>query len=86
MAELVLDDALTPATGEAAVMRARCLEKGVLLGVGGAYGNVLRLQPPLVITQAQLDNVLNAIEQSLQEVSRRLEHISDGSPIVRTGV
>ncbi len=84
-AELVLDDALTPATGEAAAIKSRCLEKGVLLGVGGAYGNVLRLQPPLVITQEQLDSVLNVIEQSLQEVSRSLEASNDDGPMVRAG-
>ncbi len=84
-AELVLDDALTPATGEAAAIKSRCLEKGVLLGAGGAYGNVLRLQPPLVITQAQLDNVLDAIEQSLREVSSSQEDSNDDGPMVRTG-
>lgn len=36
-----------------------CAEHGVLLGKVGLYGNVIRVAPPLVITQAELDVALN---------------------------
>ena len=49
--ELVLDDKRTPATAEAEAVRDHCLANGVLVGVGGVYGNVVRVQPPLVITR-----------------------------------
>lgn len=67
--ELVKDRASkVPAAAEAALVRAKCREAGVLIGVGGQSGNVLRLQPPLVITQEQLARALNIISQALAAV------------------
>ncbi|MBI3650739.1 MAG: aspartate aminotransferase family protein [Acidobacteria bacterium] len=66
--ELVKDAALTPAAAEAERLRESCLKKGVLVGVGGAFGNVLRLQPPLVISHEQLDRAVNALEESFIEL------------------
>ncbi len=67
--ELVEDAKKTPATAKADAAKAACLKAGLLLGVGGVYGNVLRLQPPLVITQEQLDRALDILEKALREVS-----------------
>jgi 4-aminobutyrate aminotransferase/(S)-3-amino-2-methylpropionate transaminase len=39
------------------------------VGVGGAYGNVIRFQPPLIITRQQIDRALKAFEAALQEVA-----------------
>lgn len=64
--ELVRDTAKTPASKEAEAVREHCLKNGVLVGVGGAYGNVLRLQPPLVITRAQIDTVLATLEAAFR--------------------
>jgi 4-aminobutyrate aminotransferase-like enzyme len=66
---LVEDAKKTPATPKAESAKAACLKAGLLLGVGGVYSNVLRLQPPLVITQAQLDRALEILEKALREVS-----------------
>ncbi len=63
--ELVKDNAKTPAVDEAKAVRQSCLEKGLLIGVGGVWANVLRIQPPLVITDDQLDEALTIIEKSL---------------------
>lgn len=68
--ELVSDAQLTPAAAEAEALRALCLQKGVLIGVGGVYGNVVRMQPPLVISNAQIDTALRAIEASLGELQK----------------
>jgi len=60
--ELVSDrEAKTPAAVEAAAIRQHCLENGVLIGVGGNFGSVLRVQPPLVISEEQLDRVFETI-------------------------
>jgi 4-aminobutyrate aminotransferase len=66
--ELVKDASKTPAAAEANAVRELCRERGVLIGVGGAYGNLLRLQPPLVITKDELDLALGVVSQSLVEV------------------
>lgn len=64
--ELVKDRATKePAPAEAARVRALCRESGVLIGVGGQFGNVLRLQPPLVITQEQLARAIQTVAQAL---------------------
>jgi 4-aminobutyrate aminotransferase/4-aminobutyrate aminotransferase/(S)-3-amino-2-methylpropionate transaminase len=39
------------------------------VGVGGVFGNVIRFQPPLVITRQQIDRALKAFETALQEVT-----------------
>ena len=67
--ELVKDrKSKEPAASETARIRTLCRERGVLIGTGGVFGNVLRIQPPLVIPQDQLDISLNAINQSIKEV------------------
>lgn len=67
--ELVRDEKLTPAGTEAEAVREFCREQGVLVGVGGVYGSVVRVQPPLVITRAQLDRAVEAIAASLERVT-----------------
>lgn len=64
--ELVRDRASKePAPEEANRVRHLCREAGVLVGVGGQYGNVVRLQPPLVITQEQLAQAIQALSTAL---------------------
>jgi len=59
----------TPASDEAAKVRAVCREKGVLIGHGGLKGNVLRIQPPLTISRKELDTVVDAVAQALHQLS-----------------
>jgi 4-aminobutyrate aminotransferase-like enzyme len=68
--ELVKDDKLTPATSEAEAIRDGLLRRGVLVGVGGVYGNVVRFQPPLIITRPQIDHAIEAFAAALQEVAQ----------------
>jgi 4-aminobutyrate aminotransferase/(S)-3-amino-2-methylpropionate transaminase len=68
--ELVRDrGSKEPAAAEAAQVRALCRAEGVLVGVGGQDGNVLRIQPPLVITQPELTRALDVIESALAAVA-----------------
>lgn len=66
--ELVKDSAKTPAVEETKAARKSCLDKGLLIGAGGVWANVLRIQPPLVITDEELDEALAIIERSLKEL------------------
>jgi 4-aminobutyrate aminotransferase / (S)-3-amino-2-methylpropionate transaminase / 5-aminovalerate transaminase len=68
--ELVRDDKLTPANSEAEGIRDALLRRGVLVGVGGVYGNVVRFQPPLIISKEEIDHALNAFAAALTEVSQ----------------
>jgi 4-aminobutyrate aminotransferase len=72
--ELVGDDGLTPVPAQAEAVRAFCLENGVLVGVGGVYGNVVRIQPPLVITRDQIDYALEVLERAFEEVTKGAKH------------
>ena len=69
--ELVSDCKRTPATAEAEAVRDHCLSNGMLVGVGGVYGNVVRIQPPLVITRPQIDQAVEAINHALKHVQAK---------------
>jgi 4-aminobutyrate aminotransferase-like enzyme len=68
--ELIRDEKLTPANSEAEAIRDALLRQGILVGVGGVYGNVVRFQPPLIIIKEQIDHALNAFAAALVEVSQ----------------
>lgn len=65
--ELVTDKAAkTPASAEAGKIRAMMRDKGFLIGVGGTFGNVLRWQPPLVISSEELSSAVVALADCLK--------------------
>jgi 4-aminobutyrate aminotransferase len=64
--ELVSDrDAKTPAAEAAGRIQGQMLEEGFLIGVGGFYGNVLRVQPPLVISEDEIGRTVAALDKVL---------------------
>jgi 4-aminobutyrate aminotransferase len=69
----LIADPVTKAYGTecAGFVRQYCLEHGVLIGVGGNFGNVLRLQPPLVITEQQLDTVFTTVMDGIRAFAKR---------------
>jgi len=70
--ELVKDADKTPANAEAGEVRRICREAGILVGVGGSFANVVRLQPPLVITEEECARVLETLERVFTEVARSM--------------
>ena len=68
--ELVKDEKLTPATAEAEAIRESLFRQGVLVGVGGVYGNVIRFQPPLIISRQQIDRAISCFATALAEVQQ----------------
>ena len=58
-------------TEAAAFTRQYCLENNVLIGVGGNFGSVLRVQPPLVISDEQLETVFKTITRALEAYATR---------------
>lgn len=68
--ELVKDAEKTPASAEADAIKEACLKRGLLIGVGGVHANVIRFQPPLVITKQQIDQAVGIFDEALQSVSQ----------------
>ena len=66
--ELVKDAEKTPAAAEAKEVRRLCREEGVLVGLGGVLGNVVRLQPPLVLTADEGERAADVLEDALAKV------------------
>jgi 4-aminobutyrate aminotransferase-like enzyme len=56
--------------GVSVLTRELCRKRKVLIGHGGIKGNVLRVQPPLVITEKEIDTLVSTIETSLKEVGK----------------
>ncbi|KAA9030681.1 aspartate aminotransferase family protein [Niallia endozanthoxylica] len=42
-----------------------CFKRGLILEVGGRFGTVIRLLPPLIITKAQIDEVLDRFYEAI---------------------
>jgi 4-aminobutyrate aminotransferase / (S)-3-amino-2-methylpropionate transaminase / 5-aminovalerate transaminase len=68
--ELIKDQKKTPAPAEAEAVRDHCLQRGLLVGVGGVNGNVIRFQPPLIISKQQIDQAINIFAEVLEEVAQ----------------
>ncbi len=69
--ELVEDRATkAPATEKTADVLERCKELGLLVGKGGYFGNVLRIKPPMCLTEADIDFLLVVLDQALGEAER----------------
>ena len=45
-------------------------EQGMLITVSGTHGNVLRLQPPLSITSAEIDRLIGALRKTLAAIRK----------------
>jgi len=68
--ELVRDrKSKEPAPIEAKAIRGKMRERGILVGVGGIFGNVVRLQPPLSITSEECDRAANELAAVFKEMA-----------------
>lgn len=66
--ELVRDrNTKEPATDACARVFERAKEMGLLIGKGGFHGNVLRIKPPMCITQEDVDFVIDVLDVAFGE-------------------
>jgi 4-aminobutyrate aminotransferase-like enzyme len=70
--ELVRDADKTPAVDAAKEVKTRCREAGILVGVGGSLANVVRLQPPLILSEDEAGRIIDTLTQVLTEVNAGL--------------
>jgi alanine-glyoxylate transaminase/(R)-3-amino-2-methylpropionate-pyruvate transaminase len=67
--ELVKDHATkAPAKEECARVFERCRELGLLIGKGGLHGNVLRIKPPMCLTAADADFLLEVLDAAMRSI------------------
>ncbi len=66
--ELVADPVTRePAADLVAAVRRRGLENGILFGIGAVKKNVLKIKPPLILSQEEADTALELFRRCLQE-------------------
>jgi alanine-glyoxylate transaminase/(R)-3-amino-2-methylpropionate-pyruvate transaminase len=60
-----------PATAETAEVLELCKDRGLLVGKGGLYGNVLRIKPPMCLTKADADFLADCLDEVLSVLPAR---------------
>jgi 4-aminobutyrate aminotransferase len=70
--ELVEPGGDTPSTRAAARMMEETRKRGLLIGKGGLNGNVLRLAPPMTLTEPEADEALRILEESIVVTNEEL--------------
>jgi alanine-glyoxylate transaminase/(R)-3-amino-2-methylpropionate-pyruvate transaminase len=69
--ELVRDrQSKEPANTETTEILERTRQRGLLLGKGGLYGNVLRIKPPMCITRDDADFIVDCLDEVLTSLGR----------------
>ncbi|MBM4371860.1 MAG: aminotransferase class III-fold pyridoxal phosphate-dependent enzyme, partial [Deltaproteobacteria bacterium] len=67
--ELVEDrQTRAPAPAKTVALMEATREEGLLVGKGGLYGNVIRLSPPMLIGEAEVDDALARLGRALQRI------------------
>ncbi|MFE1027841.1 aminotransferase class III-fold pyridoxal phosphate-dependent enzyme [Streptomyces sp. NPDC058818] len=59
-----------PAPGTAAAVQRECLRRGLIVDLAGPSGNVVRLLPPLIVTEEQTSAVLDRLADAVAVVDR----------------
>ncbi|MEX0703919.1 MAG: aminotransferase class III-fold pyridoxal phosphate-dependent enzyme, partial [Planctomycetales bacterium] len=59
-----------PANTETADVLELAKERGLLIGKGGLYGNVIRLKPPMCITIDDADYIADCLDEALDLVGK----------------
>ncbi|MFG3246164.1 aminotransferase class III-fold pyridoxal phosphate-dependent enzyme [Streptomyces sp. NPDC048187] len=75
-------DRARPASGAqlAAAVRQECLRRGLIVDVTGPHANVVRLLPPLIVTEEQMSAVLDRLADAVQAVDRRRDRGAAAAP------
>ena len=66
--ETVHPGGIEPNQAAAGALLEGCKDRGLLLGKGGLYGNVLRLTPMLNVTEAEMDEGLDIVVATIESI------------------
>ncbi len=67
--ETVQDDSLHPDPSKAVAIADGCKERGLLVGKGGLYGNVVRIAPMLNISEAEVDEAADILDATITSIT-----------------
>lgn len=65
--ETVQDDSLHPDPTKATAIADGCKDRGLLVGKGGLYGNVVRIAPMLNVSAAEIDEMASILEATIRD-------------------
>jgi 4-aminobutyrate aminotransferase len=66
--ETVEPDSDEPSADRAGELLEECKDRGLLIGKGGLYGNVLRIAPPLSVTESEIDAASRIIADAVSAI------------------
>jgi 4-aminobutyrate aminotransferase len=64
--ETVQAGSLEPNTDAASRIMEEARAAGLLIGKGGLYGNVLRIAPPMTVTEAEIDEAADVLVRIIE--------------------
>ena len=67
-----------PAPQETAQFMEECRKRGLLVGKGGLYGNVIRTSPPLNITRSDVDEAIRMMDEAFAAIAPALAGTAKG--------
>lgn len=71
--EIVTDNKTKNPGREACInIRKLCHDHGLIIGIGGFWSNVLRIQPPLIITQDHVESAMTVLEAAVKNVEKEI--------------
>ena len=57
-----------PAVDEILQLFENTKKRGLLIGKGGLYGNVVRISPPMTVDQSTIDEAIQILDQAFGEI------------------
>ena len=69
--ELVRPGTIEPDPAAAAEILEGCKARGLLVGKGGLYGNAIRITPMLDVTEAEIDEGITALVDTIEGMGRQ---------------
>ncbi|MFQ6081294.1 MAG: aspartate aminotransferase family protein [Candidatus Bathyarchaeia archaeon] len=62
-----------PGAEESKEIRKLCADDGLIVGLGGWWSNVIRIQPPLTIKEEHVDQALETLEKAVKEAEKQVK-------------
>ena len=66
--ETVIPDSIEPNAPAAAQLMEATRASGLLIGKGGLYGNVIRIAPPMTVTEEEIDEGIAILNEAIKDL------------------